>query len=113
MNTVCYAGNRASGTATVWIEDKDGARRPLPLRHDLRNHSPTGAEWGYDGSGPAQLALSILCDALGDRAALIHYQDFKFQVVAGFQQDRWELSRSDVEAWYAKHRVDDGDRNDG
>ncbi len=33
---------------------------PLPLRLDLYNHSPTGFEWAYNGSGPAQLALAIL-----------------------------------------------------
>jgi hypothetical protein len=31
------------------------------LRH--RNHSPDGFEWGYHGSGPAQLALAILLHA--------------------------------------------------
>ena len=35
-----------------------------PLRVEpslvLRRHSPTGFEWGYGGSGPAQLALAIL-----------------------------------------------------
>jgi len=33
--------------------------RPSPApRSDLRNHSPNGFEWGYSGSGPAQLALA-------------------------------------------------------
>src|SRR5512135_81505 len=31
------------------------------LRH-LVKHSPTGFSWGYGGSGPADLALSILRD---------------------------------------------------
>ncbi len=45
----------------------------LPPRHDLRNHSPDGLKWGYAGSGPAQLALAVLPDALGsDRHALDH-----------------------------------------
>ena len=35
-----------------------------PLGHVIR-HSPTGFEWGYAGSGPADLALSIMCDHLG------------------------------------------------
>ena len=38
----------------------------LDLRLDLHNHSPDGFEWGYCGSGPAQLALAILADHLGD-----------------------------------------------
>ncbi|HXR05085.1 MAG TPA: DUF6166 domain-containing protein [Verrucomicrobiae bacterium] len=39
---------------------------PLNPRLDLYNHSPTGFEWGYGGSGPAQLALAILADHLGN-----------------------------------------------
>ena len=35
---------------------------PLSPRNDLFNHSPSGFEWGYPGSGPAQLALALLAD---------------------------------------------------
>lgn len=34
------------------------------LRHVVK-HSPTGVGWGYGGSGAADLALSLLVDALG------------------------------------------------
>lgn len=44
----------------------DGTRSKLPLRTDVANHSPTGHEWGYGGSGPAQLALDLLLDATHD-----------------------------------------------
>ena len=44
----------------------------LNPRHDLRNHSPSGFEWGFGGSGPAQLALAILCDHLGDVLGIGH-----------------------------------------
>lgn len=33
----------------------NGRRRALRPRNDIRDHSPTGFEWGYGGSGPAQL----------------------------------------------------------
>jgi len=36
--------------------------KPLNPRNDLMNHSPDGFEYGYGGSGPAQLALAILAD---------------------------------------------------
>ena len=39
----------------------------LPSRLDLANHSPDGLNWGYSGSGPAQLALAILADHLQHR----------------------------------------------
>jgi hypothetical protein len=54
--------------------------RPLPLRLDLWNHSPTGFEFGYGGSGPAQLALAILADCCGDELAVAFHQAFKWAV---------------------------------
>ncbi len=68
-------------------------------------HSPTGLEYGYAGSGPADLALSILghwygCNALTlsrkirklvelddeERAAAQYHQDFKFRFIAPADQ---------------------------
>ena len=68
--------------------------RPLEPRLDLRSQSPTGFAWGYSGSGPAQLALAILADAIGDdEIALRHYQMFKRHIVAKLPQGRpWTLS---------------------
>jgi hypothetical protein len=105
-----YLGERTEYGVSVLKEDPDGWMTPLPMRNDLRNHSPDGPEWGYAGSGPAQLALAILSDAIGERAALDHYQDFKSAVVAGLPHDRWELGRAAVRAWYEKHR---GPERDG
>lgn len=41
---------------------------PLDPRNDLMNHSPDGFEYGYGGSGPAQLALALLADHFKHRA---------------------------------------------
>jgi hypothetical protein len=51
-------GKRRSegGGAPVHVDGQ-----PLDPRHDLYNHSPDGFEWGYHGSGPAQLALALCC----------------------------------------------------
>ena len=81
----------ASGTVTM--------ARPVVLapRFDLRNHSPTGFEWGYGGSGPAQLALALLADALGDEEqALLLYQAFKWKVVASLPEAGWQMSAAQV-----------------
>lgn len=60
---------------------------PLKPRLDLWSHSPTGFNWGYNGSGPAQLALALLADALGDdQLAITLYQPFKNAFVAGLDQ---------------------------
>lgn len=92
-----YEGIRTANGCTVTANGK-----PLPLRHDLRNHSPTGPEWGFCGSGPAQLALALLADALGDdELAQDHYQKFKFRVVAGFEKEGWILTQSEIRSWIA------------
>jgi hypothetical protein len=51
----------------------------------IRNHSPDGFNWGYGGSGPAQLALAILLEYMPAEDAQKYYQDFKFKVVAGWK----------------------------
>lgn len=72
--------------------------RRLDPRSDLQNHSPTGFEWGYGGSGPAQLALALLADYLGndDRARAL-YQAFKFAVVAKLPKRGWSLTSRDID----------------
>ena len=60
-----------------------GAKAALPMRHDLANHSPDGFNWGYAGSGPAQLALAITAHALGnDAIARQVYQHVKAELIA-------------------------------
>jgi hypothetical protein len=41
------------------------------------NHSPDGFNWGYSGSGPAQLALAIMLEIAPEKVALKNYQNFK------------------------------------
>ena len=83
-----YQGNRRSFTVNVTVNG-----RPLDPRLDLYNHGPTGFEWGYGGSGPAQLALAILADHLNDdRQALNLYQHFKWIVVSTLPRRGWTLT---------------------
>lgn len=71
--------------------------RALNPRHDLRNHSPDGFQWGYGGSGPAQLALALCADALNDdERAQRQYQTFKANVVARITGDTWELTAGGI-----------------
>jgi Family of unknown function (DUF6166) len=79
-------------TGTITNEDRVvrrfGEASTLNPRYDLVNRSPTGFCWGYNGSGPAQLALAILCDYLkNDKEALLLYQDFKSLVIARLPMD--------------------------
>lgn len=65
----------------------------------IRNHS-AGFEWGYPGSGPAQLALALLLDYTQDREwAQAHYQDFKNDYVAAWEEPRFSISGAEIVAW--------------
>jgi hypothetical protein len=60
-------------------------------------HSPTGFEWGYSGSGPAQLALALLVDALGDRDRAVKlHQAYKARVVGVLPQNEWTLTQIEI-----------------
>jgi hypothetical protein len=96
MGASAYHGWRdKDGTAHV---EADG--KPLALRLDLDNHSPTGFEWGYGGSGPAQLALALLAHALDDdELALRLHQRFKWKAIAPIPQHReWWMTNEQVRA---------------
>jgi hypothetical protein len=97
-----YIGKRAGlGAARVFVEHGD----ELNPRLDLRNHSPDGFEWGYFGSGPAQLALALLCDATGDDAiAQKLYQTFKAEVIAPLKADEWRIPRANILAFVANQK---------
>lgn len=91
-----YTGRRSKqGTCVVRVIEGGDARRLRP-RTDLANHSPTGFEWGYAGSGPAQLSLALLADALDDdQLALSLHQRFKRMVVASLPRDKdaiWQMT---------------------
>jgi len=99
---VVYVGYRHRGNAIV--EKRPGQERLTPERSlELMNHSPSGFEWGYGGSGPAQLALALLLDYADDEAvALDNYQEFKTEVVSQLDcagsDGRWRLTASEIDA---------------
>jgi hypothetical protein len=88
-----YEGKRRFFATKVTV---NGMR--LNPRLDLRSHSPAEFEWGYGGSGPAQLALAILADHLGDdKEALNLYQRFKWVVIAELPKHQWTLTSRDID----------------
>jgi hypothetical protein len=88
-----YEGHREG---LVTIVNVDG--KPLNPRFDLWKHSPSGFEWGYGGSGPAQLALAILADYLrdDDRAVRLH-GNFKTVVIADLPYRCWQLTGETID----------------
>lgn len=103
------------GLTAVAVSDGSGTR----ALHHYRKHSPSGFEWGFAGSGPAELARCILIDALGLKVrktkdtptwsdgeapkidAFQIYQKFKFAFI-GTLGDEWEITHADVIAWYER-----------
>jgi len=94
-----YAG-RHTAQGTLVTVTRSGRTKPLGAGYDLWNNPPTGFSWGYNGSGPAQLALVILTDYFGAKPggkalAEALYEPFKFTVIAVLP-DRWEMSFEEV-----------------
>lgn len=120
-----YVGWRSPEGTQVWVvgPEPDQAH---PLSH-VTHHSPTGMEWGYGGSGPADLSLSILSHCLrgmltqlyGDanqapessrneafQAALDLHQQFKWHRIAPLKADRWVMPAASVRQWLWSMTVD-------
>lgn len=62
------------------------------LSQKISNHSPDGFNWGYSGSGPAQLALAILLEYWPVKAAVACYESFKFAFIATLPQADFETT---------------------
>jgi hypothetical protein len=110
QDTRIYTGERQRDGTTRVTAAEDAVRSPareLDPRLDIRNHSPTGLEWGYQGSGPAQLALAILADLTGDDAyANCEHQRFKADVTSRIRGDRWTIMGEDAMGWVRDHPAD-------
>lgn len=113
-----YWGKRKplSGFPSVYkqiLPDGEPTKLPLEPSLKIRDHSVV-FEWGYLGSGPAQLALALLLDALSDpETAKKYYYDFKFNVVSRFKKDEWEITGEEIREWLERtkarelqHKVD-------
>jgi len=85
-------------TEKVWLNGK----RLYPSKSQrVWNHSPDGFNWGYEGSGPAQLALAVLLEFVPqDRAVNLHLA-FKREVIAALKQADFLVS-VDLGRWLKK-----------
>lgn len=109
-------------TLRIYVPLKEGIilerRDDLPVTnvpHLVTHHSPDGFEWGYGGSGPADLALNILEAILtlreypGDivpcwrgtcyAAAWRLHQEFKRQFIENAPHEGKVIPYAAVEAW--------------
>jgi hypothetical protein len=92
-----YEGRRWGPNARIEVTVEEPEKGIGPLHH-VSFHSPDGFEWGYGGSGPADLALSILADFYGEKPTKRqlmdgsarcsrHHQEFKWKMIASAPRD--------------------------
>jgi len=93
MNIIVLKGEWV--TEKVWLNGK----RLYPGKSQrVWNHSPDGFNWGYEGSGAAQLALAVLLELVPQEKAVDLHQEFKREVVAALVQDSFLVS-IDIGRW--------------
>jgi len=102
---ITYTGIRTKHARSVVVCTPDG---PHNLRHYNR-HSPDGFEWGHGGSGPSDLALSIMIDYFTRQgigfvmtSANLHYQDFKWAFIQPILEDGWSITEDQIKEWIKK-----------
>ncbi|MCI0596981.1 MAG: hypothetical protein L0Z48_10650 [candidate division Zixibacteria bacterium] len=94
---------------TIFLQ-RDGEGRPQTnVPHRFVWHSPTGFEWGYGGSGPADLALNILALYVDPPTARFLHYDFKWDYIATLPREGCRLSKTEILDWIqAKKSNSDG-----
>ena len=96
--TKFYKASRGSDGCTVTVNGV-----ALAQRTDLRQYSSNGFEWGYEGSGPQQLALAILTDHFADHnQALAKHKVFMEVVIAVMRDDEWILTSNQIEGSFSQ-----------
>jgi hypothetical protein len=100
-----YTGKITSAGPNDIYVINDGVKKLLDpeLSQNIYNHSPDGFNWGFLGSGPSQAALGILLDCLGQKAAIMYYQQFKFDKVSTWG-DSFCISGGEIKEWLKKQQ---------
>lgn len=94
---------RLPAVIRMWRDDH--AHTNVPHRYVF--HSPTGFEWGYGGSGPADLAFNILAMFVDKEYAFKYHQQFKWDFVAKIPREGGTISGLDIICWlYARTEAD-------
>jgi len=104
---------------TCWRAPDGTARSSIPQRHV--HYAPKGFDWGFGGSGAADLALNVLAlflplavegtsVALRDgspvsEAAWALHQTFKYDLIATLPRAGGDISAETIRAWITAHPV--------
>ena len=100
MSTLFKGYRTRKGAVVEYSKDAGKSWHTLPLYLNEINHSPTGFEWGYYGSGPSQLAYAILRNLYDCHTAEEYHVSFKQGVIAAISHNEWVLPSSEVEDWF-------------
>jgi hypothetical protein len=102
-----YKGARSDGGPMVWVDEycrndvgsvvcRTGELSPCREGRDYA----AGFEWGYCGSGPAQLAFALLMDTTnGDRATATAWTTVFMQQYVSQWGKRFSVSQETLLAW--------------
>lgn len=102
-----YRTGQKSGPCLVTVMDGVGDERVLvrpTLTRAEFDHSPDGFQWGYLGSGPAELARAILVRVMNGDNRARHprcYQAFKSEVIGRITKDEFEIDFRVIREWFA------------
>ena len=104
--TGCRCGGMADPLGDVVCRRAaDGLALVEGVAHLWIWHSPSGFEWGYGGSGAADLALNILLAATRDhRFAGENHQDFKRAIVEALPREGGTIRTGIVLDWINARR---------
>jgi hypothetical protein len=80
-----------------------GARFNFPQR--IYYHSPSGMEYGYGGSGPADAALNVLIHFVDGREALRLHQEFKWDYIARLPECGGRIPAAAVREWIRRRQA--------
>lgn len=101
-----YTGVPGHGPGIVEVRHPNG--RTVRLSHKVL-HSPDGFTWGYGGSGPAELARSLLWDVMHEEPHPDLYHQFKWDVLALIPQNAtWVLPEKLIRAYILAYRRSGG-----
>ena len=95
-----FRGRKIGMDCVVQITDEDYTTQ-LSLKKSLQvvDHSPDGFQWGYQGSGPSQLAAAILNEVTEDpEITREYYELFKHDHVSQWADD-FEINDFQVRDW--------------
>ena len=92
-----------AGRDIVLTRGPDGPRVNVP--HRWVYHSPDGFEWGYEGSGPAELALNILGLFVGPAEAWHYHQEFKRGSIAQLPHEGGTIPAAFIRRWILDQRA--------